>query len=385
MTRRRAGIGLAALSFSTFVAVTSELLPIGLIPAISSGLDVSTSVAGLSISVFAVLVAVLALPMTALTSRMPRKTLLVVALGGYAASNIIVAIAPNFAVLCFGRAVGGLSHAVFYSVVTAYASALVPAPKVGRALSIAFAGASLGSVLGVPLTTFIGTQAGWRSAFVVMAIVAAVLALIVVAFVPGVASEQPHEDGSRYRPGRGLIVVAIADVLVFLGHHTVYTYIAPLLGLAGVTDAGLSGALLLLGVISIGGLVASGLLADRHLGAAFASSAGVIAITLVVLALVSHSVPATLADAAIWCLAFGAISPLITTAAVRTGAVSASTAGAVVNSASNIGITLGSLLGGGIITAGALTAVPIVGAVFAAAAAIIAATSRKGFPSGTRL
>jgi predicted MFS family arabinose efflux permease len=385
VTKQRAGLGLAALSVSTFVAVTSELLPIGLIPAISSGLNVSTSVAGLSISVFAVLVAVLALPMTALTSRMPRKTLLVVALAGYAASNIIVAIAPDFAVLCLGRAVGGLSHAVFYSVVTAYASALVPAPKVGRALSIAFAGASLGSVLGVPLTTFIGTQAGWRTAFVVMAVVAVVLALVVVAFVPGVASEEPHEDGSRYRPGRGLIVVAIADVLIFLGHHTAYTYIAPLLGLAGVTDDGLSGALLLLGVISVGGLIASGLLADRHLGAAFASSAGVIAITLVVLALVSHSVPATLADAAIWCLAFGAISPLITTAAVRTGAVSASTAGAVVNSASNIGITLGSLLGGGIITAGALPAVPIVGAVFAAAAAVIAATSRKGFPSGRRL
>lgn len=378
----RAGIGLAALSFATFVAVTSELLPIGLIPAIARSMDVSTSVAGLTVSIFAGIVAVLAIPMTALTNRMPRKTLLVIALVGYAASNLIAAVAPDFAVLCIGRAVGGLSHAVFYSVVTAYASALVPAARVGRALTIAFAGASLGSVLGVPLTTSIGIEHGWRSAFMVMAVVAATLAVVVISVVPGVVSAAGHEDGSRYRAGRGLIVVGIVDVLIFLGHHTAYTYIAPLLGAAGIAESDLGGALLLLGVISIGGLIAAGLLADRHLKAAFAGSSALIATTLVVLALTSHSIPATLADAAIWCLAFGAISPLITTAAVRTSAVSASTAGAVVNSASNIGITLGSLLGGGVIAAGALPAVPIVGAILAAAAAVITVVSRKGFPRG---
>jgi len=313
----------------------------------------------------------------------PRKTLLILVLAGYAASDLIVAAAPDFAVLLAGRAVGGIVHAVFYSVVTAYASALVPAPRVGRALSIAFAGASLGVVLGVPLTTFIGLQAGWRAAFVVVAAVAVVLAVLVLVIVPGVVADSGHEDGSRYRPGRGLIVVGIADVLIFLGHHTAYTYITPLLGAAGVTEDGLSGSLLLLGIVSIGGLFAAGILADHHLKAAFAGSAAVMAVTLVLLALTQNSVPATLSDAAVWCLAFGGISPLVMTAAVRTGAVSASTAGAVVNGASNAGITLGSLLGGGIIAAGSLAAVPIVGAVIVAVAAAIAAVSRRGFPRGS--
>jgi predicted MFS family arabinose efflux permease len=373
-------LALAALTFATFVAVTTELLPIGLIPAISTGLGVSTPVAGLSISVFAVLVAVLAIPMTAWTERVPRKALLVLAIAGYAVSNIIGAIASDFAVMCVGRAIGGLSHAVVYSVVTAYVSTLVPPARVGRALSIVFAGASLGSVVGVPLTTFIGVQAGWRAAFLTMAVLAAVLAALLAIVMPGVESLTAHEDGSRYRPGRGLVAFVIADVAVFLGNHAAYTYIAPLLSATGVTGAGLSGALLLIGIVSLGGLFVAGLLADRHLGAAFVGSAAAISLTLLALRLVDGSIPATIAGAAIWCLAFNAVSPLLTTAIVRTGAVSVSTAGAVVNSASNVGITLGSLLGGGVIAVAGLPAVPVVGAALAAVATVVAFAAPKAFP-----
>jgi predicted MFS family arabinose efflux permease len=378
----RAGVSLAALSFATFVAVTSEMLPIGLLPTMARGLDVSTSAAGLSVSIFAVLVAALAIPMTAWTDRVPRKTLLLMSLAGYVVSNLVVAFAPDFAVMLVGRAIGGLAHAVFYSVVTAYATALVPAPRIGRAISIVFAGASLGAVLGVPLTTFVGTAAGWRSAFVLMAVVAGALALVIAIGVPGVASAARHDDGSRYRPGRGLVVIVIADVLVFLGHHAAYTYIAPLLGRAGVPEDGLSAALLFLGVVSTVGLLLAGLLADRHLKFAFAGSAGLIALMLLVIAVVSQSLPGTLAAAAVWCIAYNAISALLTTAVVRSGAVSASTAGAVVNGASNLGITLGSLLGGGIIAIGAFPALPLVGAAIAGTAAVIAVVSRKGFPRG---
>jgi predicted MFS family arabinose efflux permease len=377
---RHPTVGLGVLSFATFVAVTSELLPIGVLPQISSGLGVSTSIAGLTVSLFAALVAITAIPMTSLTERAPRKLLLVIAISGYVVSNLVAAIAPDFAVLCVARAIGGLSHAIFYSVVTAYAPALVPPHRVGRALSITFAGASLGSVLGVPVTSLIGIQAGWRVAFVTMAIAAAILLVVVVLVLPPVAGT-PRRAASpvRFRPGLGLAVVVAADVLVFWGHNTVYTYVGPLLGLAGIRDAGLSAALLILGAVSIGGLIASGLLADRHLRGVFAASALLVAITLGLFVLWESSPVPAVADAAIWCLAFGAVSPLVTTATLRTGAVSSSMAGAVANSASNVGITLGSLLGGGVIALGALPALPAVGAVFALAAGLVIAFSPRAF------
>ncbi|MFD1714994.1 MFS transporter [Amnibacterium flavum] len=379
MTPRRTALGLALLSFSTFVAVTSELLPIGVLPQVARGLDVPESTAGLSVSVYAVLVAVLAIPMTVVTERVPRKTLLLLALAGYALSNGIGAIAPDFLVLCIGRALGGLSHAVFYSVVTAYAAALVPPHRLGRALAFAFAGASLGSVLGVPVTSLIGVQLGWQASFATMAVVAALLAIVVVIALPSVSSSAPEPGTAKYRPGRGLVPIVSANSLVYLGHNAAYTYIAPLLGLAGIEDAALGGVLLLLGVLSAAGVLVAGVLADRHLGAVFIASSAIVAVTLALLTFVGGSALPAVADSAVWVLAFGALGPLITTAAVRTGAVSDSMAGAVANSASNVGITLGSLLGSGVIALGSLSAVPIAGAVFAAAGAVVAIAYRAKF------
>jgi predicted MFS family arabinose efflux permease len=376
---RRAAVGLGALSAATFVAVTTELLPVGVLPQMAADLHVSFATAGLSVSVFAVLVAALAVPLTVVTERIPRKLLLVIALLLYAVSNLVVAVAPDFAVLCAGRAVGGLSHAVFYSVVSAYAPALVPPHRVGRALSVAFAGASLGTVLGVPLTSFLGAQAGWRAAFAAMAVVAALFAAAVAVIVPSVVTP-PHRKGERYRPGRGLIAIVTANALVWIGHSAAYTYIAPLLGRAGIEGTALSGILALLGVVSIGGLIAAGTLADRHLVGAMIGSAIVIAVALALLSFDGGSAASAVGTSVFWLLAFGAVSPLAVTAAVRTGAVSDSISGAVVNSASNVGITLGSLLGGGVIALGSLAALPAVGAVLAAAAAAVTLVARRRMP-----
>jgi len=212
---RRVGLWLGILSFGTFVAVTSELLPIGILPQISSGLGVSTSVAGLTVTLFAALVAITAIPLTSLTERAPRKSLLVVTILGYTLSNLIAALSPDFAVLCVARVLGGLSHALFYPVVTAYAPALVSPHRVGRALAITFAGASLGAVLGVPLTSFIGQQTSWHFAFLTVAIASAVLVVFILVFLPPLAGTmRTAERGPRARPRTGLAAVMIADALV---------------------------------------------------------------------------------------------------------------------------------------------------------------------------
>jgi len=131
--------------------------------------------------------------------------------------------------------------------------------------------------------------------------------------------------------------------------------------------------------VSIVGLLASGWLADKHLRAVFVTSALTVSVALAVFVVTASSPAPVLVDAAVWCLAFGAVSPLVVTATLRTGSVSSSLAGAVANGASNVGITLGSLIGGGVIALGALPTVPAVGATFALAAAFTALLSRRAF------
>src|SRR5262245_66503210 len=106
------------------------------------------------------MVAALSVPLTVVTARFGRKPLLLATLVGYAASNALVAAAPTFAVVAVGRAIGGTTHALFFSLLIGYAPRLVSRAHVGRALALAGGGASAGLVLGVPLTTSLGTAIG---------------------------------------------------------------------------------------------------------------------------------------------------------------------------------------------------------------------------------
>src|ERR1700690_2118289 len=117
--------GLLIFTLSVFAAVTTEIAPVGLLPAIRHAFGVAESTAGLLVSLYAVLVAALAVPLTLATKRVPGKRLLLVALCSYAVSNVISALAPSFAVLAVGRAVGGVTHSLFFSVFIGYVTRLV--------------------------------------------------------------------------------------------------------------------------------------------------------------------------------------------------------------------------------------------------------------------
>jgi predicted MFS family arabinose efflux permease len=162
------------------------------------------------------MVAALAVPLTVATTRFARKPLLLTTLAGYAVSNALVAAAPAFAVVAVGRTVGGVTHALFFSLVIGYAPRLASRAHVGRALALAGSGASAGLVLGVPLLTSLGTAAGWRVSFAVLAALSILTFILVSRLLPAVQAEpvSRRSEGG----GRGpLIAVATSNMLVFLG------------------------------------------------------------------------------------------------------------------------------------------------------------------------
>jgi predicted MFS family arabinose efflux permease len=161
--------GLLSLALASFIAVTTEVLPVGLLPDIGATFGVSASVTGLLVSLYAVMVAALAVPLTLATARFARKPLLLATVLGYAMSNALVAVAPAFVVVAVGRTIGGITHALFFSLVIGFAPRLVSRANVGRALALAGGGASAGLVLGVPVATSLGTAVGWRASFGVLA------------------------------------------------------------------------------------------------------------------------------------------------------------------------------------------------------------------------
>jgi predicted MFS family arabinose efflux permease len=375
--------GLIVLSLSAFAAVTTEMVPVGLLPAIGRTFGVAESTTGLLVSLYAVMVAGLAVPLTLATRRVPGKRLLLLVMGCYAVSNVISALAPSLAVLAVGRAVGGVTHALFFSVFIGYATRLVPPAQTGRALALASAGASAGFVLGVPLATALGNAAGWRAAFAALAALMVLVLALLARMLPDV---RPEVDEPRPGPGRQrrMATVIGSNTLALLGHYTLYTYVSVLLLRSGASSATIGPVLLLFGVVGLIGVWSVGPRLDRHLRGS----------ALVILAILAAGIAGSgaaypmlalvIVAGAVWNGAFGAVPSLFQTAAVRAQAMSPELAGAWINASSNVGIAVGAALGGVVLERAGLREVTGLAAALVVIAIVIVLLARRAFPASKR-
>ncbi|WP_421735528.1 MFS transporter [Cellulomonas sp.] len=378
---RDAAGGLGALTLATFVAITTELVPVGLLPQISSDLDVTESVAGLLVTVYAVMVAALAIPLTLGTRRLPRKGLLLATLVAYTVSNALVGIAPSFPLVAAGRAVGGIAHALFFSLSIGYASRLVLPHVTGRALALVTAGASAGLVLGVPLSTALGVAVGWRNGFLVLAAGCALATVLVAWLLPAVSGDDaPDADHTRSERRTRLGLVSASNTLTYLAQYTVYTYVAVILLATGLSESAVGPVLLGLGAVGLVGTAYAAVSLDRHPRRGTVVVHAVMALGLLALGLAFPSRTGVLVAAAVWSGAFGAMASVFQTAAIRTRGGSPDIIGALVNSTANIGIGGGAALGGLVLAGPGLGALPYVGAGLVAVSLVVIIVARRSFP-----
>lgn len=338
---------LVVLAAAVFTAITTEVLPVGLLPVISAGLHTSESRVGLLVSAYAVVVAFGSIPLTAFAARWPRRTVLCTLLVMYALSNAVLAGATAYWVALAARLLGGLAHAGFFSVVFAAAISVAPAGKQGRAIAFVGAGNAAALCVGIPLGTAVGTAVGWRWAFAGCAIAMVVFAVLTARVLP---RTQPPPARSAELPvltavrGRPLLAVAAIVIVLTLGHYTPFTYVSPLLRHAGVSAADVSLVLFGYGAAGIAGLVVSGAVVDRHPRRGLQAAAALTTACLVALGLAPYGA-ATITAVLAWGFAFGTLPTLIQAVALRAAPQAPDAAPAVVNTSFNIGIAGGALLG----------------------------------------
>lgn len=338
---------LAVLAAAVFTAITTEVLPVGLLPEISAGLHTSESRVGLLVSGYAVVVALGAVPLAALAVRWPRQKVLCALLCLYAVSNAVMAGADGYWIALAARLLGGLAHAGFFSVVFAAAVDLAPAGRQGRAVAFVGIGVALGLALGVPLGTALGTAVGWRWAFALCTLAMVIFAGLTAIVLPAQHSPVGHRAQlpvlTAVRRGPLLGVAALVVVLT-LGHYTAFTYVSPLLRHAGVHVGSVSLILFGYGAAGILGLVLAGVIVDRRPGPGLGGAAGLTAACLLVIGL-DPGRGGTVVAVVVWGIAFGALPTLVQTIALRAAADAPDAAPAVVNAAFNVGIAGGALLG----------------------------------------
>ncbi|KDN79941.1 MFS transporter [Streptomyces olindensis] len=353
---------LAVLASATFVYVTFEVFPVGLIQDIARDLDVSAGRVGLLISGYAVVAAVVTVPTVALASRVSRGTALVVSLLVLVVAELLAAAATSFSMMVVSRVAAALTHGVLWSLIAPAAATLVPRERVGTATAAVFGGSTLAAILGSPGTTFIGELIGWRATALVLA-AATVAVTLGLVWALGLRSDpRPPVAGEPQGPAvpepgrpavpwpRVLTLCAVAVVLI-TAHFLSYTYFAVLVAdLTGTSAA----VVVLLAVFGAAGAVGT-FLVGRHNDTApqrtAAVTIAVFAVGIGLLALASALGGTTTRGAAaavavaLWGGAFAAAGPVFQTGVMRLAGEDADRASSVYVTGFQIGIAGGSALG----------------------------------------
>ena len=373
----RLPIALYALTAGAFGIGTTEFVIMGLLIQVAADLHVSIAAAGLLISGYALGVFVGAPLLTAATSRMPRKAVLVALMIVFTLGNLACAIAPNYTMLMIARVITSLAHGTFFGVGAVVATGLVTEDRKASAISIMFTGLTVATLLGVPAGAWLGLQLGWRATFWAVTAIGVIATIVIATLVPrdrGDAAPIAFREELKAIARPQVMLGLLMTVLGFGGMFTVYTYIQPLLTqVTGFSESAVSPILLVFGVGMILGNLLGGRFADRRLIPALLGTLLALAAVMGLMSFVLHSQWAmVLFVGLLGAAAFATVSPLQLWVLQKAGDAQ-SLASSLNIGAFNLGNALGAWLGGVVIAYGAgLTTLTWVGALVPASAFLVA-------------
>ena len=377
---------LLALAMTGFICIVTETLPAGLLPQISSGLEVSSAWAGQMVTVYALGSLLAAIPLTIATQGWRRRNVLLLTIVGFLLFNSITAWSSDYVVTLIARFFAGASAGLAWSLLAGYARRMVSPNLQGRAMAVAMVGTPIALSLGVPLGTWLGALVGWRTAFGLMSILTLVLIVWVVVKVPDYPGQTASERiGLRQVLATPGVRPVLAVVLTWmLAHNMLYTYIAPFVASAGLGNE-VDRVLLVFGLAALAGIWMTGRLVDRHLRNAVLASLATFAAISLLFGFFSQSVAVVYAGIFVWGLSFGGAATLLQTALADAAGEGADVALSMNVVVWNSAIAAGALTGGVLLDQVGVGVFPwVLLALLLAGLWVVFSARTHGFPKGQR-
>jgi DHA1 family inner membrane transport protein len=346
---------LLALAISAFGIGTTEFIMMGLLPEIAAAFQVSIPTAGDLISGYALGVVVGAPLLTAASTRLSRRTVLLGLMAVFTVGNLFAAVAQSYTMLLAARVLTGLPHGAFFGVGSVVAAGMVPSNKRATAISMMFAGLAVGNVIGVPAGTLVSQHVGWRAAFASIAAIGVLSIAAIWLMLP----REPQSTGGALGPElatfrRPQVWLALAvGTFGFAGVFAMYSYVEPLMThVAGYSSTGVNWLLALFGLGMIAGNLVGGRLADRALLPSMYGALGALGLLLALFAVTAHNQVMAAVTLFLVGAAGMACVPIIQTRIMDMAHGAPTLAAAANHSAFNLANAAGAFLGRLVIAAG---------------------------------
>ncbi|WP_435069996.1 MFS transporter [Amycolatopsis thermoflava] len=346
----RAWSGVAAITASLFVFLTTELMPVGLLTPLSTSLGVTVGVAGLMVTLQGVS-AGLGVPfIVAWTRRVDRRILLSALLAVLALGNLVTSVSPSYPLILATRLVMGFASGVFWAIGVSLAMRIVPERHASRAAAVVMSGISIATVAGIPLGTVVESLTDWRTTFLIWAGLSVLVFLAVAIIVPSLPSANAVPVREVFAlPVRNLPLrrVLCTVVLFVLGHFGAYTFVRPYLEEnASAPPVFITVVLMVFGAAGAVGNFAAGYTVNRSLRGSFLVGCAGLVVSMLLLLTIGSGPAGAVVAMVLWGLSFGAVQLCQVNMTLAAAPETIEAAMSLNTMAYNTSIALGALFGG---------------------------------------
>lgn len=361
---------LIGMTVSAFIFNTSEFMPIGLLTDIAKSFEITEAKAGMLITVYSWIVMLLSLPLMILVSRIDYRRLFMGTVAVFGICQVLTVLSNSYGMLMASRIGVACAHAIFWSIASPIAVRMAAEAHQSKALSMVVTGTSVATIAGLPLGKMVGHYAGWRIAFLIVAVITFGVLVYMAFLFPKMDCGEPFrvKQLPQLFKNRSLVCVYIQTFLFVVGYYTSYSYIDPFL--QQVAGMGNSMVTITLFVFGAAGLLGSFLFSkfyDKYRRGVLRTVMAALVVELLLLLPAAGKPGFMMALCALWGITVLMFNVSFQSETIQcTDEQSSSVAMSIFSGIFNFGIGAGSFLGGIVCDKGQISHLGFVGAVFAA-------------------